>query len=94
MKNHIDMTVTNEGLRIELTESEKGTFFDSGSAKISGDGAELLKTLPEGKSRDTRRRQETRMNNDSRCTTVKHQKRCSFLWRSLFEVGVLPQAPC
>ena len=47
MKNHIDMTVTNEGLRIELTESEKGTFFDSGSAKISGDGAELLKTLPE-----------------------------------------------
>jgi hypothetical protein len=47
MKNHIDMTITNEGLRIELTESEKGTFFDSGSAKISGDGAELLKTLAE-----------------------------------------------
>jgi flagellar motor protein MotB len=47
MKNHIDITVTNEGLRIELTESEKGRFFDSGSAKISGDGAELLKTLAE-----------------------------------------------
>jgi chemotaxis protein MotB len=47
MKNHIDMTVTNEGLRIELTESEKGTFFDSGSQKISGDGQELLKTLAE-----------------------------------------------
>jgi chemotaxis protein MotB len=45
MKNHIDMTVTNEGLRIELTESEKGTFFDSGSAKISGDGGDLLTTL-------------------------------------------------
>jgi chemotaxis protein MotB len=44
-KNHIDMTVTNEGLRIELTESEKGTFFDSGSAKISEDGEELLHTL-------------------------------------------------
>ena len=45
MKNHIDMTVTNEGLRIELTESEKGTFFDSGSPKISADGEELLKAL-------------------------------------------------
>jgi chemotaxis protein MotB len=45
MKNNIDMTVTNEGLRIELTESATGTFFDSGSAKISKDGAELLETL-------------------------------------------------
>ena len=47
LKNHIDMTVTNEGLRIELTESEAGTFFDSGSAKISDDGTDLLKTLAE-----------------------------------------------
>jgi len=39
------MTVTNEGLRIELTESEKGTFFDSGSAKMSEDGEELLHAL-------------------------------------------------
>ncbi len=46
-KNHIDMTVTNEGLRIELTESEKGTFFDSGSAKMSDDGEELLHALAE-----------------------------------------------
>jgi len=45
LKNHIDMTVTNEGLRIELTESAKGTFFDSGSAKISEDGKELLELL-------------------------------------------------
>jgi chemotaxis protein MotB len=45
MKNHIDMTVTNEGLRIELTESAAGTFFDSGSAKISSDGADLLEVL-------------------------------------------------
>src|SRR5215475_8061922 len=45
LKNNIDMTVTNEGLRIELTESATGTFFDSGSAKMSGDGAELLVTL-------------------------------------------------
>jgi chemotaxis protein MotB len=45
LKNHIDMTVTNEGLRIELTESANGTFFDSGSAKISSDGEDLLRTL-------------------------------------------------
>src|SRR5262249_51613382 len=44
-KNHIDMTVTNEGLRIEPTESEKGTFFDSGSAKIGDDGGDLLWAL-------------------------------------------------
>ena len=45
LKNHIDMTVTNEGLRIELTESAAGTFFDTGSARMSGDGGDLLKTL-------------------------------------------------
>src|ERR1700722_1130959 len=45
LKNNIDMTVTNEGLRIELTESATGTFFDSGSAKISADGIELLSAL-------------------------------------------------
>jgi len=45
LENHIDMTVTNEGLRIELTESAAGTFFDSGSARISGDGNDLLKLL-------------------------------------------------
>ena len=37
LKDYIDMTVTNEGLRIELSESASGTFFDSGSAKISKD---------------------------------------------------------
>jgi len=45
LKNNIDMTVTNEGLRIELTESATGTFFDSGSSKISSDGIELLGAL-------------------------------------------------
>jgi chemotaxis protein MotB len=46
-KNHIDITVTNEGLRIELTESASGTFFESGSTKISQDGEELIATLAE-----------------------------------------------
>jgi chemotaxis protein MotB len=45
LKNNIDMTVTNEGLRIELTESANGTFFDLGSSKISKDGIELLSAL-------------------------------------------------
>ncbi len=45
LKSHIDMTVTNEGLRIELTESEAGTFFESGSAKMSGDGMDMLRAL-------------------------------------------------
>src|SRR5690349_2911550 len=45
LKSHIEMTVTAEGLRIELSESASGTFFDSGSAKLNSDGAELLLTL-------------------------------------------------
>lgn len=45
LKSHIEMTVTAEGLRIELSESAAGTFFDSGSAKLNGDGRQLLITL-------------------------------------------------
>ncbi len=45
LKSHIEMTVTTEGLRIELSESANGTFFDSGKAKLKGDGSELLITL-------------------------------------------------
>src|SRR5579862_3255721 len=45
LKNNIDMTVTNEGLRIELTESATGTFFNSGSTTISADGNDLLGAL-------------------------------------------------
>ena len=45
LKSHIEMTVTTEGLRIELSESASGTFFDSGSTKLKADGAALLVTL-------------------------------------------------
>lgn len=45
LKSHIEMTVTAEGLRIELSESASGTFFDSGSTKLRSDGAGLLITL-------------------------------------------------
>jgi chemotaxis protein MotB len=39
------MTVTGEGLRIELSESASGIFFDSGSAKLNADGSLMLVTL-------------------------------------------------
>ena len=45
LKSHIEMTVTTEGLRIELSESATGTFFDSGSPKLNADGSEMLATL-------------------------------------------------
>jgi chemotaxis protein MotB len=47
LKNHIEMTVTSEGLRIELMEAANGTFFDSGSSKLNRDGSELLNKLAE-----------------------------------------------
>jgi chemotaxis protein MotB len=45
LKKNIEMTVTAEGLRIELLESEGGTFFDSGSAVLNNSGQELLTLL-------------------------------------------------
>ena len=45
LKSHVEMTVTSEGLRIELTESASGTFFDSGSPNLNADGRDLLITL-------------------------------------------------
>jgi chemotaxis protein MotB len=45
LKNQIEITITSEGLRIELLETESGTFFDSGSSKPSGKGRELLAML-------------------------------------------------
>jgi chemotaxis protein MotB len=45
LKSNIEMTVTNEGLRIELLETEKGLFFDSGSSKLSPRGDEILRLL-------------------------------------------------
>jgi chemotaxis protein MotB len=47
LKDQIEMTVTSEGLRIELLESGKGTFFDSGNDLPTSNGAELLATLAE-----------------------------------------------
>ncbi len=43
--NQIEMTLTSEGLRIELLESAKGTFFDSGSPALNDSGKETLIAL-------------------------------------------------
>src|SRR5207237_494701 len=45
LKEHIQITITGEGLRIELLETEKGMFFDSGSPKPSAFGQDLLARL-------------------------------------------------
>jgi chemotaxis protein MotB len=45
LKNHIEMTVTPEGLRIDLLESAAGTFFNSGNAEPSIDGKDILTSL-------------------------------------------------
>ncbi|MGB6688223.1 MAG: flagellar motor protein MotB [Terracidiphilus sp.] len=45
LKNQIEITVTAEGLRIELMESAKGTFFEIGSATPTAALTDLLKVL-------------------------------------------------
>jgi chemotaxis protein MotB len=42
LKDQVQITVTGEGLRVELLESGKGTFFESGSANPSVIGKEIL----------------------------------------------------
>jgi len=45
IKKQIDITVTAEGLRIELLETSTGTFFELGSVEPNANGRELLITL-------------------------------------------------
>jgi chemotaxis protein MotB len=45
LKDHINMTVTAEGLRIEMMESKTGTFFDTGKPEPNVYGRELLVML-------------------------------------------------
>ena len=45
LKDHIEMTVTAEGLRIELMEAESGTFFESGNPVPTSGGREFLVAL-------------------------------------------------
>ncbi len=45
LSKQIEITITPEGLRIELIEGKNGTFYQSGSAKLSESGQELLALL-------------------------------------------------
>jgi chemotaxis protein MotB len=45
LSNQIEITVTPEGLRIELLESKNGTFFDTGSTALNENGREMLTML-------------------------------------------------
>jgi chemotaxis protein MotB len=45
LKNQIEITITQEGLRIELMESAKGTFFELGSANPTPALRDLLEVL-------------------------------------------------
>ena len=47
MKDYVNITVTEEGLRIELIENAAGVFFDSGSAVPSTFGGTLFSKLAE-----------------------------------------------
>ncbi len=47
LKDYVQLSVTGEGLRVELLESEKGVFFKSGSALPSAEGEELIGKLAE-----------------------------------------------
>lgn len=47
LKSSVTMTVTNEGLRIELIENKDGTFFQSGNASPTDSAREMLKLLAE-----------------------------------------------
>ncbi len=42
MKDYVKMSVTGEGLRVEMLESEKGVFFQSGSPAPSVEGKDLI----------------------------------------------------
>jgi chemotaxis protein MotB len=42
LSKQIEITITAEGLRIELLEGKDGTFYEMGSAKLSASGQELL----------------------------------------------------
>ena len=45
LSKQVEMTITPEGLRIELLETKDGTFFDSGSTTLKENGKEMLNLL-------------------------------------------------
>ena len=47
LRDHVEITITSDGLRIELLETEAGMFFESGRPLPTESGSELLTRLAE-----------------------------------------------
>jgi chemotaxis protein MotB len=47
LKDHVEITITSDGLRIEMLETEAGMFFESGKPVPTESGTELLTRLAE-----------------------------------------------
>lgn len=45
LQKNVQITITQEGLRIELLEKEGGLWFDSGSSALSGNGRDMVSML-------------------------------------------------
>ncbi len=45
VRDHVEIEITDEGLRIQLTEDPKGVFFETGSPALSPRGQEILALL-------------------------------------------------
>jgi chemotaxis protein MotB len=45
LSKQVEITITGEGLRVELIEGKGGTFFGTGSAKLNDSGVQLLALL-------------------------------------------------
>jgi chemotaxis protein MotB len=45
LKDHVEITITADGLRIELLETDAGMFFESGKSAPTSSGSELLAML-------------------------------------------------
>jgi chemotaxis protein MotB len=45
LANQVELKITDEGLRIELIDGKSGSFFESGSPKLTEDGLKLLNSI-------------------------------------------------
>jgi chemotaxis protein MotB len=45
LANQVELKITDEGLRIELIDGKNGSFFESGSPKLTADGLKLLNSI-------------------------------------------------
>ena len=53
LKGHIELTMTHEGLRIELLEDSTANFFESGRATLSDRGQVLVSLIGQALARDS-----------------------------------------